>query len=258
MTGGARRDALVIAEARRSLFRLVIPAAASPVERHAAEELQRFCREMSGAELPIVGDEEPPAPAEIVLGRSARLEFLGIAIDWTKLGDEGFQLITVGQTLVIAGGPVRGTLYGVYALLEEVFGCRWYTPSVSRIPKHDRLVVPKLNRTWVPALEYRESYWTEGWDGDWAARNRQNSSHARLEEKHGGKIIYEGFVHTMTRWVPTELFAEHPEYFAERKGVRQGGNAQRCLTHPEVLRLTIENVTKALREHPEARIISVS
>ncbi len=253
-----RRTGLVLAEGGQSAYRIVIPAASSPVERHAADELQRFLREISGATLPVVTDREPAQPAEVALGRTNRLAALGIAVEGLSLGSEGCLLRTVGETLVIAGGPVRGTLYGVYDLLESRFGCRWYTPTVSRIPRTDRLVLPHMDRTWVPKLEYRESYWTEGWDADWAARNRQNSSHARLETKHGGRIVYEGFVHTMSRWVPDALYEAHPEYFAMRKGKRLPGHAQRCLTHPDVLRLTIENVARALREHPEADIVSVS
>jgi len=248
----------LLADHGASTYRIVLPHRASPSQHHAAEELQRHIKEISGAHLPIVDDRRPAQPCEIVLGNSKRLEALKVRVDWKKLGDEGCLLRTVGRTLVIAGSAGRGTLYGVYGLLEEAWGCRWFTPAVSRIPRQVQLALPKLHRTWIPKLEYRESYWTEGWDADWAARNRQNSSHARLEREHGGKIVYEGFVHTMTRWVPDTLHARHPEYFALRRGKRLPGLAQRCLTHPDVLRITIANVRKALRAHPEANIVSVS
>lgn len=42
------------------------------------------------------------------------------------------------------------------------------------------------------------------------------------------------------------------------KGERKGGYVQRCLTNPEVLRISIERVRQWIREHPEATIISVS
>lgn len=242
----------------RTAYRVVLPRDASPSQRFAAAELVRHVRLMTGATLRIVDDRSPAAPCEILLGNNERLRKLGISVDWKLLGDEGFLLRTAGTRLIIAGSRVRGTLYGVYGLLDDVWGCRWYTPAVSRIPNRPRLSLPRIDRTWVPKLEYRESYWTEGFDADWAARNRQNSARSRLDETHGGKIVYEGFVHTMCRWVPETLFKSHPEYFALRGGKRHGGLAQRCLTHPAVLRITIENVRKALREHPEANIVSVS
>jgi len=248
----------VLAAGGRTAYRIVLPHAPSPSQRFAAGELRRFFRAMTGATLRIVTDRARAVPHEILVGDNARLRELGIAVDWAALGDEGFLLRTAGTRLIIAGSRVRGTLYGVYGLLEDHWGCRWYTASVSRIPKRRRVALPRVDRTWVPRLEYRESYWTEGFDADWAARNRQNSARSRLDEKHGGKIVYEGFVHTMCRWVPETLFKTHPEYFALRGGRRHGGLAQRCLTHPAVLRITIENVRKALRQHPEANIVSVS
>jgi len=251
--------AFVIAEKGKSGYRIVIPRKASKAQRHAAEELAKFIRLMSGAKLPVVTDKRPPKPCEILLGDNNRLKPLGIKPDWKKLGLEGYLLRTAGQKIVIAGSPVRGTLYGIYGLLDDVWGCRWYTAKVSRIPKYKKLALPRLNQTWVPALEYRESYWTEGWDADWAARNRQNSSHARLEDKHGGKITYAGhFVHTLDQMVPVEHYAKHPEYFTFRNGRRHDGSTQRCLTNPDVLKLTIAKVRQILRANPKANIISVS
>jgi len=251
-----KRAALVIADRGMSAYRIVIPQKASLSQKHAAEELARFIKEISGVRLSVVTDRMPRWPFEILLGDNNRLRGLGVRPDWKKLGLEGYLLKTAGSSLVIAGSPVRGTLYGVYGLLDDHWGCRWYTPTVSRIPKRPTLTLPRLNETRVPALEYRESYWTEGFDADWAARNRQNSSHARLEDKHGGKITYAGFVHTMGDMVPDRLFKKHPEYFPFRGGKRVNG--QRCLTNPGVLRLTIARVKKLLRDNPDASIVSVS
>ncbi len=50
-------------------------------------------------------------------------------LDLAGLGQEGYWLLTRGNCLVIAGGPPRGTLYGVYGLLEDHLGCRWFTPG---------------------------------------------------------------------------------------------------------------------------------
>jgi hypothetical protein len=54
----------------------------------------------------------------------------------------------------------RGTLYGVYTLLEERLGVRWFTPELSTCP------APTAS-SWLrwrdahPRLEYREVFWTE-------------------------------------------------------------------------------------------------
>jgi hypothetical protein len=58
--------------------------------------------------------------------------------------------------------------------------------------------------------------------------------------------------------VPTELCKEHPEYLPLIKGERKSGYVQRCLSNPDVLRISIERVRQWIKEHPEATIISVS
>ncbi len=138
LTGAARAEELLLADHGRTDYRIVVADEASPSTRHGAEELQRFLAQISGAKLDIVSDKTPPAEKEIVLGDNARLGSLGLAIDFRSLGDEGYVLRTAGSRLLIAGGSLRGNLYGVYGLLEDHLGCRWFAPGVSRIPKRPR------------------------------------------------------------------------------------------------------------------------
>ena len=258
-SGARAAGQLVLAGAGRSDFRIVIAAEASPSEKHAAAELQRFLREISGAELPIGDDRAEMGAHEILVGDNAHLRQLNEPIDWRSLGSEGFVMRTSAGHLILAGGRLRGSMYAVYAFLEEVLGCRWFTPTVSRIPHVERVQVGPLNVTEAPALEYREPYWAEGFDADWAARNRMNSSAARLDEARGGKIVYKGFVHTFYSLLPPDqYFKDHPEYYSEINGRRTASHAQLCLTNPEVVRLAAERVKAWLRETPEANIVSVS
>jgi hypothetical protein len=259
--GAAARAAerLVLGDGGRSDFRIVIAASASPSEKHAASELQRFLREICGAELPVGDDRTEMTAHEILVGDSAHLRQSGEKIDWGRLGNEGFVMRTSGGHLILAGGRQRGSMYAVYAFLEEILGCRWFTPKVSRIPRLERVQVAPLDVTRVPALEYREPYWAEGFDADWAARNRMNSSTAPLDEERGGKIVYRGFVHTFYSLLPPEqYFEQHPEYYSEINGVRTAHLAQLCLTNPDVVRSVAQRVKEWLRESPGANIVSVS
>jgi hypothetical protein len=106
--------AATLAEKGRSNYRIVVPAAAIPSERYAAEELQRYLEKMSGAKLPIVTDVGQAASREILLGDNAHLGKLRANIDFAKLGPDGFMLREDGNRLIIAGGKPRGTLNGVY------------------------------------------------------------------------------------------------------------------------------------------------
>ncbi|UCH35100.1 MAG: DUF4838 domain-containing protein, partial [Armatimonadota bacterium] len=251
--------ALTISQGGKSDYVIVVGSEASPSERHAAEELQTFLKQIGGAELPIVGDDTPLAEHEIIVGDSKHLQALGADIDLDALGDEGYVLRTMGPRLVIAGARKRGTMYGVYSLLDEYLGCRWFTAGISRIPTRDPLTLPEINDRVIPHLIYREPFWREAFDGDWAARNRMNSSAARLTEEHGGKITYYQFVHSFYPMIPPDkYFAEHPEWFSEIDGKRTADHAQLCLTNEEMLQEAIKVVKGWIRDHPEATIFSVS
>ncbi len=213
---------------------------------------------MSGARLPIVSDAASPKGNLLFVGKSGALQQLNVAIAFDDLGPEGFALKTAGQHLIIAGGRQRGTMYGVYAFLEKL-GCRWYSPSCSVIPKRTTIALPPLDEIQRPAFEYRDPFFTEALEKDWAARNKCNGAFSSLDASTGGKVEYFPFVHTFYVILPPEkYFKDHPEYFALVDEKRRGEDAQLCLTNPEVLRLTVETVLGWMEQHPEARIYSVS
>ena len=242
----------------KSSYSICISQQASPSERRAADELQRFLEEMSGARLPIVADTRQAAGPMILVGSNKLTDHLKINLPLEKLGPESFALKTSGQHLVIAGGRQRGTLYGVYTFLEKL-GCRWFAPDVSRIPKLRTIALPLLDELQTPAFEYREPYFTEAWDKDWAVRNKTNGHFQKLDESTGGKVQYYPFVHTFYQMIPPKkYFQDHPEYFSFIEGKRRAERGQLCLTNPEVLRLGITRVLEWIREHPEATIFSVS
>ncbi|HRD52004.1 MAG TPA: DUF4838 domain-containing protein [Flavobacteriales bacterium] len=64
------------------------------------------------------------------------------------------------------------------------------------------------------------------------------------------------WVHTMHRFVPPVQFEQHPEYFAERNGVRVPD--QLCLSNPEILRITVDSLRTMMARKPAARYWSVS
>ena len=261
VTANTRGAELVLAENGQSAYRIVLADDASPSTKHAAEELQTFLQEISGAKLPIVSDREPPGQQEIILGNNAHLQKLATKIDFEPLGPEGYVIRTVGDHLVIAGGSLRGNMYGAYGLLEDHLGCRWFAPGVSRIPKQKRLALGLIDDRQVPVLEYRELFTYDCFDGDWCARNRVNSSSGRLEAKHGGKVRFGGgfFVHTFNHLVPPEkYFADHPEYFSLVDGKRLKDRSQLCCTNEDVIRLCTEGIRQAMQAQPDAFVFSVS
>ncbi|MHB1483460.1 MAG: DUF4838 domain-containing protein [Saccharofermentanales bacterium] len=250
-----------IIEEHRSYFKIVISSSASIPVCYAASELQHFITEMTEVVLPIIDDLTEPQSFEIHIGFSNRTTNLMIMPDPT-LGKEGYIIKVLNGNLIIAGGEPRGTLYGVYSFLENFCGCRWFSSNCSIIPVHKTINIDdNLDVRFKPVFEYRETYYFDSFDSDFAVRNRLNGNFMRLSDEHGGKVKYaEGyFVHSCSLVVPLEKFYDsHPEYFALRNGKHDPANNQLCLTNPDVLKITIEKVLEDLRKEPDAKIISIS
>ena len=260
---------LILAERGKSpAYTLVYPANASESQKYAAEELQRFIAEATGVTLPIADDQgELPAKA-ILLGNTRHTgSLLKEEPAWDKLGMDGFRLKALPPHLLVLGGPVRGTLYGGYEILERFAGCRWYTSWHSVIPQRQTLTVPdNLDDTQIPAIAMREPFWFDylkGGNGDFAARNRANGNSMSLEAKHGGHSFRFGrdlwYCHTFEHLCsPDEFFETHPEYFSEVNGKRLKYPSQLCLTNPDVLKLVTERVLEHIRKDPTAKYYGVS
>jgi len=222
---------------------IVRGAQASPSEITAAEKLQEYLERISGCKLPIRTDEAfgwPSIlqPTEIIVGKTSRT-----AADYDDLGDDGFVIKTVGESIVIAGGK-RGTLYGVFDFLEKFCGCRWFSPEIVIVPEAQTVAVPaEIDIKEIPAFEYRSpvilyAYWA---DTDYCLANRLNSQSAGgvADEKNGGVLNYMGagsWVHDFE-----ENFGEHPEWFSlDNKGGRVSGDyGTPCMSNEEVIQFFI-------------------
>ncbi len=265
---------MILAKNHSTPYKIIIAENAALQHIHAAEELRTILHQITGASFPVYREceEALEVRAERHLNKLYPLEFptyiyvgdaaFGTRMGYTaprELGKEGYSICTKEYSLYIVGGHPRGVLYGVYSFLETYCGCRWFTEEVSHIPKRNILEIPEINDTKVPVLEYRQPHYTSYVDADWHVRNKCNSDCAALSDIHGGKITYEGFVHTFKYMIsPEEYFDEHPEYFSEIDGERVGGRTQLCLTNPEVLELAKKKVREWLKENPDATIVSVS
>ncbi len=247
---------MTLARGGRALAPILVHADATLPERHAAEELASHLRQITGAAFPIQRAETLPSGPCIVVGPSPLAAIAG-ATGLDGFGPEELIRRCAGGRLVLAGGRPRGTLYAVYRFLSENLGVRWWAPWATDVPRRTTLEVRPFSVREKPAFEHREPFWHCAFDGDWAARNLANSHAARLEEKHGGKIVYEGFVHTFFSLVPPSEFDQHPEWFSLIGGTRRR-DQQLCTTNPEVRARIVEELKRRLRNNPAATIASVS
>ena len=250
---------MIIAEHGRSPWHIVMPHPADETTKHAADELHDFLMKICGASLPVQTELTDRTAHEILIGRSARLGSMETEEDWTGLGDEGFVIRAENERILIAGNKPRGTLYGVYTLLEDYFGCSWLSSGYSVIPKAERLELPEIHRRESPAFESREAYWRDAFDGNYAVRNKMNSNKADISPVQGGHLKFHRFHHTFDELVPvSRYFDEHPEYFSMVDGKRIREETQLCLTNPDVLALTITKVKEWIRDNPDCNVFSVA
>ena len=263
--GGERKDYLLTKKGE-SPYAIVLSGEASPSEKHAADELQMLLKMATGAKLPIVEetDSRTQKPMRIFIGSGMMTgEFiaLGKPVNREKLGDEGFIIRTVKKSgiapdVIIAGGRLRGTLYGVYTFLDHL-GFRWYTNRKTWYPEGSTLRMPHFDKEEIPAFMYREPSIYEVYNVTWAARNRINGVISPNDTLRGGRVKVNG-VHTFDRLIPHSLFKEHPEYFPLIGGKRVTGYVQRCLTNPDVVKIAAENLIKWIDSQPNEKIFSLS
>jgi hypothetical protein len=263
---GCGSNKVTVAENGKSPYAIVLSANPSPSERHAAEELRMHIARATGAELPVVSEPDPRSsqPPRIFVGfgeGASKALAGGTPVVADSLGDEGFVMRMVksdGGTpdIVLAGGRLRGSMYGVYTFLDRM-GFRWYTSTLTRFPEGKILRIGTLDEKKIPVFMYREPYIKEAFDGDWAARNRVNSGSAALDSTRGGSVVVLG-VHTFDSLIPPALFKEHPEYFPLIGGKRVTGYVQRCLSNPDLVEVAAKNLIAWMDSDPNHHIFDLS
>lgn len=254
-------ETLSLAENGKTRYVISLPADAAPPVQTAASELQSFLKKVTGATLAIRPETETAADSpQIVLGPSRQYRRLCPETSLQQLGHDGIIIKVIGNKLVLAGRPPRGTLYAVYTFLEDVVGCRWWTSTESHIPRRASLRIPAtLDIEYAPPLRYRAAFYQDTFDGVTAARFKLNGHHHHVPREYGGHYQFVGFVHTFFPFLPpSKYFAEHPEWYSEIDGKRTAERSQLCLTNSEMREEMVKVVLARLRAQPEAGLISIS
>lgn len=248
---------------QKTAYRISLANDASESEKWAATELQHWLQQISGTHFPIKDIDPTYKGRQIVIGYNELTKSAPGDHVRPSDEDESFRYYNVKSNLYIYGGKQRGTMYGVMAFLENEFGCRWYTPTVSVIPKRSNYFFHSIEFSDAPRIRNRHNNYLEASDPLWAARNRMNGRQRYVKQPGGVEAFWE--VHTFYQLLPpAEFFATHPEYFSLVKGkrmykeqtVREPG--QLCLSNPDVLQIITERVKDKMRRSPEYTIYDVS
>lgn len=236
---------------------IVIADDPAPQAEKAASALQAILAKMSGATLPIARASENVSGTRVLVGQSAALQALGIALPnghTAQMAEEHFIVRTVGPNLVLAGNEdwaYQGTLFAVYDFLEDDLGCRWYMPGPygEVIPKNDTITIGEIDRAEEPSFRIRDIWYSgwmpvtgqdQAWMEEWYERNKLT--------KLGLSLPGDG---SITRLAPADQYFEsHPHIYA----VDEHGNRMRdmlCMTEPDAVKIGAETIKQAFRDDPD-------
>ena len=187
---------MLLTENGRAQCSLIVGADSTWLERRAADELRRYLRAMSGADV-SVAETAPSDGALIAIGRAETNPLVRRAIEATRItlsenypGRDGFIVKSVeldGRDILVLGGSVdRGTLYAAYSLLEDVLGVGFFRDG-ERIPHTPTIDIPDVDIAEHPVftdradgfIAYSAKFWDEDdWmrELDWKVKRRANAT----------------------------------------------------------------------------------
>ena len=229
-------------------------AAESEPEKFAAAELHRWLAAVS----------ESPVDETFKVGT----EHLDLFPDdkAALAGTDGFAVRRRDGAIYITSPKPRGCLYGVYALLERnsdlIFPRADSEPVFTRVKK---LEIREADFRERPVFDERRGWWICGpmYHPEtelWYARQRCSMTPALLSKpgvferaKKFGTLINRGGGHNMPGFYTDEMFAGHPEYFGEEKGVRQRDirRVHPCFSNLEGAHAAGRVVVEKMRQLPE-------
>ncbi|HVT28062.1 MAG TPA: DUF4838 domain-containing protein [Lacipirellulaceae bacterium] len=247
-------------------WNIIVASDAIPSEKYAAEELQSFLEQATGAHLKITNTAPPKAsPHHFYIGVRAAAEKAFPGLKAETFGPEDLRIVIRNGNVAIVGGQPRGTLYGVYTFLEDYVGVRFLTADDTFVPKVGgwRVIGP-VDRTYRPPLVLRHSYFRENSISPaFATRLRNNA--ITDDPKYGGRTGMQTINHSFGRLLPSSKYGkDHPEYYALVNGKRLAPvkddwhQTQLCLTNPDVLRLVTQAVLDEIDANPNVDSVSVS
>ncbi len=250
---------LVLADHARTDYSIIIASNASPTVKHAAAELADDLKQISGAVFPVLS-EKPGGPA-IFVGASPWLPAAFGKVPLDTLPPEAFVLRTDRHNLFLAGHDDRGTLYSVYALLEDHLGARWYAPDVTLLPPQEVVRLPSLNEMQSPAFDYRDTDEAIVFaNAPWDAHLKLNGVSVPAQADLGGiNRLFNGAENFYALVPPARYFADHPDYFSLVDGHRKASpDSQLCLSNPGVFQVVVDALVAEAKANPSELTLGLS
>lgn len=256
---------------------VVIKQDAPPPVRFGAQELVKYLKKITGAELNIIGEKDKKS-GNVFIGTLADSELVNQAkLSPGSLREDGFAVVSAGRDVYVIGQNPRGALYGCYHLLKKYGGIRWLVPGDDEeyYQKKTAVTVPEGTEIQNPYLKIRKTVADELTAYRWLARNnmlgqarvgqfvnrktgKRTPNADRMDElavtgaAYGGHVMTYLMADCSWKKEPLQaLFERHPEYFpmigGERRPLTGGFSPNPCVSNPGLLDLLAENLYKETR-----------
>lgn len=244
-------------------LKILLQPEASETETSAAQTLQHYLEEITGAAPKIVTEapqEEAGGMISLQLAETLAMQPKGSYV--LRWGQDAQGQPSEDPVFYIEAGSARGLFNGVYGFLRRICGVEIYSSNVKTVPQTERIAPEKpYYYAYTPTLEYADTDWVSPHDLEFALATGLNGTYSPLEEVHGGKVNYLWFCHSLTGGIvpESEFFESHPEYYAlQEDGTRQP--TQLCLSNPDVVEQAKKDVRKRVEEayDPNAALNIVS
>ena len=258
----AEDEKIRLSENGSALMPIVVSDNPSRAEDYAAKDLKKHLDEISGGDFKILKvSEAKDAKAAIYVGNTPKSRELAPDFDAYKAPFDTTLIRTANGNLLINGHSRRGTLYAVYAFLEDTLGVKWWTPEQSHIPKIPTIEIGGIDSKYSPALVFRQTNYIEG-SFDWKFAARLKNGQLNPDDEELAKEISQSFAmsyHSFFKILPPKkYFKDHPEWYSEIDGKRTAENSQLCLTDEEMTKEFIKVVLEKLDKKPYARFTHIS
>jgi hypothetical protein len=220
---------------------VVVAGIDDPELAAAVEDLKACVQRISGATLNVVkGDRDLPGPT-LHLGET-ELAAKAPAARASVRGD-GFVIVPIGDDLLVAGNTPQGTACGLWTILQDHFGVRWYYagPLWETVPSSPDLAIRTAPTTAAGVRAENPSFFGRRMWGD--PPSLEFGRRMRLNRK-GQPLPYVGTGHAINHIVDAaKLGKDHPDYFALVNGRRVlDGDPHPCFTHPDMFGLFMNYV----------------
>lgn len=234
------------------LFTVIVADNADEKELFAAEEYAFFCGKAMGKSVAILKESEYKSGGFVSIGKT---EFFKQSFDTLLLaelvGHDGYKITARKNFISVCGGAVQGTIFGVYALLNRLFGLKIFTDDIYTFTNAEAADIDGLDTMEKPDfplrtlgiypvhLERRHKH---------MLGNKRYTYRMRLRQMDEGWGLHN---HCYLRVLPKDKYiARHPDWYDKTQKTL-------CLSNEEMIRQYVRNMKKIIESTPDEFIYMI-